>query len=290
MASKKVARQQEAVGVPQVASSSVSARAALVDAADVLAGVVVHEPRVMRQVSPHEALQLQRAVGNRVAGQALARLGQQSSLAAIQRGLGSSKPKEEYYTFSADDVEYRYVWAQDSADGGVIDVFSENEEERIGYAAFSLENKALQAGPGAAEAYTKAHVLGRVAGIVCHLNQIMNLSLTRDGPDHIYRGFANTLMQMVEVKARARGARLIYLEPAKSAVRTDPNTNDKQMQDPTAFYTTKHGYSLDAAATLHNATVVDTMYAGMGLPVEQVNAQKGPFNLAQLGGMLSKAL
>ena len=53
----------------------------------------------------------------------------------------------------------------------------------------------------------------------------------------------------------------------------------------------KHGYSHDAAATLHNAAVVASMYQGMpDIAPEVVEKQKVSFNLAQLEGILTKAL
>jgi hypothetical protein len=194
-----------------------------------------------------------------------------------------------YYDVGADVGEYALTWAADSAAGGRVEVTTGIEDGRIGYAAFTLENKAAVAAPAAAATYTQAHVLGRRAGVVCYLTGIFNESLTRDGPANIYRGFGNALIGAVEAKARERGAVLIYLVPSVTAARTSPNSNVKVMRDPTGFYT-HHGYAVDAAAMLHNAAIVEEQYRGMGVPQAQVDAQKPMFNANALGGILSKAL
>ncbi len=209
----------------------------------------------------------------------------------IRRGSGESVTKTPVcHKLTEKDVDYTFKWVTDTADEGLVDVFSDIEDERIGYVAFSFRTVLLKPAPAPNEPFTKEHVLGRTAGVVCHLSQIMNLSLLRDGPDDIYSGFANTLMRMVEDKARERNARLIYLEPAPSNVRIDPNTNEKKMQDPTGFYTGRHKYSADAAAAIHNAAYTAALYQGMGVSEEQLAKQTEAFNRAVLGGILVKNL
>lgn len=234
----------------------------------------------------HGVLQLQRTVGNGAVARALQGPGLRLPTPAVQRGGKMGKDTAETYLVLGEDVaEFQYVWKEDTAGGGLIEVHTALESERIGYASFKLRDVQQVAPPQANEPYSGEHVLGSRAGKVCHLTGIYNLSLTRNGPAHIYRGFADALMEKVEAKARARGAHLIYLEPAATPVRKDPNSNEKETKDPTGFYT-RRGYALDAAATQHNRAYYGAELAGLN-PSE---ADLATLNRAILGGMLSKAL
>ncbi|MDB4951378.1 MAG: hypothetical protein JWM27_4027 [Gemmatimonadetes bacterium] len=256
-------------------------------AAPALAAEVLRRSAAGGRLTAGEVLHLQRTVGNHAVAGLLGARG------LVQRGVGKSKPaaveEPTYYAIGADVGEYAFAWAADSAAGGRVEVSTPLEDGIIGYANFTLENKGLVAAPAADAAYTQAHVLGRQAGVVCYLSGIFNLSLTRDGPANIYRGFGNALLGMVEAKAGQRGAGLIYLVPSVTPARTSPNSNVKANADPTGFYT-HHGYAVDAAATQHNAAIVEAQYAGLGVPQEQIDAQKPMFTANALGGILSKAL
>lgn len=212
---------------------------------------------------------------------------------AVQKGMAAGVDffwSHRFRSFTEQTGKYGFVWSLDTAKQGVINVVTPLEEALIGQVEFSFMDLKQIAPPKEDEPFTKEHVLGKRTGKVCHLKTIMNFSLTRKGPADIYRGFANELMTKVEKKARERGAYLIFLEPAKSNVRADPNTNVMNSVDPTPFYTDKHGYSSDAEAAVHNALVTERQFAGLEVDAESLRRQKSSYNLAMLGGILTKAL
>lgn len=109
----------------------------------------------------------------------------------------------------------------------------------LGYAAFTLEEAKENA---SSMDNIGLLVQAGITGTVAHLTAWYNSTLTADGPADIYRGFAPDLLRRCESKAKALGALYMYLEPSSTAVRKDPNTNTKEMQDPSDVYL-HFGYS-----------------------------------------------
>jgi hypothetical protein len=105
----------------------------------------------------------------------------------------------------------------------------------------------------------------------------------RDGPADIYRGFGRELLRQVEQHAKAEGAWMIYLLPSPNNVRVDPNTNEKRMEDPTAFYQ-KEGYKPDPGQKAHNVGFVRRQMAD--LTEDEIGNQADKLR----GGMLYKHL
>jgi hypothetical protein len=206
-----------------------------------------------------------------------------NSADVLQLGGKASKSEQTYYNIKAEDAGYTYKWTPKTE----LEVFTQLEDEPVGFARFSIDDTVFAETPKPDEQYTFQSVLDRETGKVAHLHKIWNTSLTREGPNHIYRGFAVELMKQVEDKAKSLGARMIYLEPSSSDCRKDPNTNDKESIDPTGFYL-KLGYSYDQTATEHNSRLVDRQFEG--LPPDQKEILKTKMNLAALGGVLQKPL
>jgi hypothetical protein len=191
--------------------------------------------------------------------------------------------------FARRRAQYTYRYAALDPDGTcTLEVFAPLEEGRVGYATYVMQAPQAAQAPRADQPYTKEHVLGRY-GKVAHLTHLYNLTLTRDGPADIYSGFGEALLQQVEGDARGMGARLMYLEPANSMVRTDPNTNAKQAVASKSFYT-KNGYGSDQVAAVHNWSLVQAPLQGMqmeeGAKIAYIKRQLE----VRLEGMLSKAI
>ena len=205
------------------------------------------------------------------------------------RGESIEKLNELYGTkiFHRKRGPFTYQIVQSNADGqNRIEVYAPDETEPVGYANFTIETWQNLGVPNANEYYTKAHVLGLVPK-VAHLTGIYNTSMTRNGPADIYNGFGNALLQRVEQLAHAHGAEIMYLEPAKADVRKEPNTNEKERQDPTGFFT-KHGYGLDAASLPHNWAKAMSEIGGLGLSPQDSAKYAQNQVKGKLAGMLSK--
>jgi hypothetical protein len=209
----------------------------------------------------------------------------QAKIEVLQFGGKASKIQEQYYNIKAEEAEYTYKWKSETE----LEVFTHFEDKPIGFARFSIEEIASTEAPSISidDQYTFKSVLHRETGRVAHLHKIWNTSLTREGPNHIYRGFAVELMKQVEDKAKSLDARMIYLEPSNSDCRKDPNTNEKENIDPIGFYR-KLGYSYDQIATEHNSVFVDRQ--NWDLTPDQKEKVKTKMNLAALGGVLQKPL
>lgn len=206
-------------------------------------------------------------------------------------GKSMERIEELYGTkiYSRKSGPFVFNLTQDNANGANrIEVNVDGETDPVGYANFTIEQWPTLGDPGQDEDYSKAHVLGRTDK-VSHLTGIYNLSMTRDGPADIYNGFGRQLLHMVEMKSIAHGAGLIYLEPANAAVRTDPNTNEKQMISPTGFYQ-KYGYGFDGAAMGHNWVRSIAEAEGFGLDMAQQVKYAQRQVAVKLEGTLSKAL
>lgn len=237
-------------------------------------------PRMASQRKLTEAMHASpRVVAQRALSDAIV----QRHVKVAQLGQGASVEKPIYTTWTAADAGYSYAW-----DGRQVNASSENESEPVGFARYSIENIAGAVAPPAADKqYTFDTVKMRKAGRVAHLTKIENNTLTRDGPADIYRGFATTLMQKVEAKAREEGAWMIYLEPSSTPCRKNPANNTKEAIDPTGFYQ-KLGYGYDDVATAHNNAFVDAQFAD--LSAENRAVMKKQMNAAALGGVLQKLL
>lgn len=206
-------------------------------------------------------------------------------------GKGMERINELYGTkiYSRKNGPFAYAIAADDANGANrIEVSTQDEPGPVGYANFTIEQWPLLKDPRQDEDYTMAHVLGRY-GKVAHLTGIYNLSMTREGPADIYNGFGTKLLRLVEQRAYAHGAKLIYLEPANAAVRKEPNTNEKEMQSPIGFYQ-KFGYGYDGTANGHNWQLAVAEAQGFGLD-DQTQIKYAQRQIAiKLEGKLSKLL
>jgi hypothetical protein len=169
-----------------------------------------------------------------------------------------------------------------------LEVTTPGEPAAVGFVQFIIEDLKPLARPKEHEPYTKEHVLAR-EGKVAHLTHLYNTTLQRNGPADIYSGFGVQLLKMAEQDAKLCGAKLMYLEAASSMVRTDPNTNEKKLQNSISFYT-KFGYGTDAASAAHNWGYAMRESERFGLPLEgQITYVQGRVK-SLLGGMLSKEL
>ncbi len=208
----------------------------------------------------------------------------------VQRGAGTSKPgtaTQQYYLLRRNDVDYEYQWSVDTEAQGRVEAYARRWEEMpVGYVSFSFENKQQVAAPGQNAPFTGENILGRAAGRVCRVGGLYNISLTRPGPANIFSGFADTLMDMAERKARERGATLMYLEPAVSEVRKSPNNNEKEDKDPYRYYT-RLGFEDDPQARAHNLALFEQLAGPAAVVTEK---QKQGFHEAQTGRILVKHL
>jgi hypothetical protein len=205
----------------------------------------------------------------------------------VQRGKAESKTKaEQYFLLKKADVDYDFVITADTAAYGRVEVFArEWEDHSLGYVKFSFEKQQQVAPPTANDPFTKEHILGRKPGILCHVEGLYNLTLTRPGPANIFSGFADTLMEKAEEIARLHGADLMYLEPAVSDIRTSPDNNARKLQDPYGYYL-RLGYGDDAAARAHNVGHLRSIAQG-AVPTPQ---QEQSYHEANTGRILVKPL
>lgn len=212
----------------------------------------------------------------------------QAHQAVIQRGQTPSRMSSEPDFNTYRNVDYTFT-THSSGTTHTITVTAPGAGQ-VGYARYTLEAQDADGfeAPEDEAPYTAEHVQARMRAEapLAHLTGIYNETLTRDGPADIYRGFAVELLSRIEQHAQDEGAEAIYLEPATSPVRQDPNTNTKVNTDPTGFYTAR-GYAIDDTALAHNRDVAEGVLPGN---MEDRDNQKETMARNLTGGVLFKAL
>ncbi len=194
------------------------------------------------------------------------------------------------YMFTTCRGPFGYAWAAMDPNGLCrLEVRAEGEADIVGYAEMRIQTIATQPPPEVGAVYGKADVLAR-AGKVAHLTHLYNTTLLRHGPNDIHSGFGAVMLQRCEQMARELcGARLMYLEAAGAAVRTDPNSDARVMQNSTSFYT-KFGYGTDSISAAHNWAIAQQEGEGFGLGGGALIAYIQKTLKNYLEGMLCKTL
>lgn len=213
-----------------------------------------------RDPAVRRLLRLQRRAGNGALARVLV-------ARAEREPVVQTKPPPGKGPFASKKASYKFSYKHFSMTGGELQVFAPDEPEPVGRATFVIEDRPLVPGPAKNEPYTTEHIVGSRKGKVAHLSGIYNNTLTRNGPADIYTGFGEQLLKLVEQDCKGLGAWMIYLEASPSAVRLDPNTNDKEVRDPAGFYA-RFGYGHDLAQQAHNSAYLRAQAAQLALSEE----------------------
>jgi hypothetical protein len=194
------------------------------------------------------------------------------------------------YMYTTCRGPFGYAWAAMDPNGLCrLEVRADGEADIVGYAEFRIHTMDAQPSPTVGTVYGKGDVLAR-AGKVAHLTHLYNTTLLRSGPNDIHAGFGAVMLQRCEQMAKEIcGARLMYLEAAGAAVRTDPNSDARVMQNSTSFYA-KYGYGTDGIAAAHNWAIARAEAEGFGLGGADSIAYIQKTLKNYLEGMLSKTL
>lgn len=214
-----------------------------------------------RDPAVRQLLRLQRRAGNGALARVLV------ARAERPEPVVETKPPPGKGPFASKKAGYKFDYKQFTNAGGELQVLAPDEKDPVGRATFVIEDRPLVPGPAKDERYTTEHIVGSRKGKVAHLSGIYNNTLTRNGPADIYTGFGEQLLKLVEQDCKALGAWMIYLEASPSAVRLDPNTNDKEVRDPAGFYA-RFGYGHDLAQQAHNSAYLRAQAAELELDEE----------------------